>query len=161
MTIQPKPFLAASIILAAFRFFSMFLRIFYNLAVQTNKVLVDPNFIDTLEQLMQSDLVVCFSEDYAIYELEADRNTALGRMFAEKSIGVGVNSARWPNNCVIDYSNLKKPLDISGKAIFVNFSLFKSLLAFWTKSEPEMSFHRSKSMFDMICVNFYWKGLDR
>lgn len=162
--VKPKLFLSTGFALIAFRFFCMFVRMFYGQAVHVDKVLVNPRCVQSVEQLLQSDLVVCLAEDYLAYELDADKATALNRLFSEKSLGAKMNSKKFPNRCVIDFGTLKTSVDMYKKAMFIKASLARSFLVIWAQwktQRGEVKFWQSPSLFDVIYVHFYRAGLSR
>ena len=161
-------FLATGIVLASFRFFTMFATIFFNQAVQTSKVLVDSHLVQSLKQLLHSDLVVCFAEENAVYLVDAPQETVLSRLFTRKSTGSNGNSFgnsdKFPNNCVVNFEKLRNPLDMTKKAMFVQEMVAKMFLVTWTRwktGSSEVDFWQSPPLFDMICVHFHRTGLDR
>ena len=163
-----QPISSLSIIYASFGLLFMLSKLIFSLGVKTSKVLLSLTFVVTsLQQLMRSNLVCCFADDGIILEVtkQAEKNTTLNRLFAEKSmLQGGVNSDQYPNNCVIKLQKMRMPMDMAGKVMFVKRMYAKSFLKRWAqrkKPNGDVDFWKSQTMFDMVSVNYYRKGLHR
>ena len=134
---------------------------------KTSKVLIGLTLVvTTLDQLMRSNLTCCFAEDGIILEVtrQASKNTTLNRLFTEKSVGAGLNSDAYPNNCVLKLQKLRQPMDMAGRMMFVKRMYAKIFLKRYAqrqKGQGNVDFFRSPTLFDMVSVNYYRKGLKR
>ena len=94
----------------ALSFYRIFFMLYSNSIKTSSTVLETGHFIITsLQQLLRSDYVVCFSVDHISLEIaiESEQNTVVDRLFREKTgLPSGVNSKQFPNQCVIDLSRL-------------------------------------------------------
>lgn len=110
-------------------------------------------------------------EDGVLLEVtkQAEKNTTLNRLFEKSVLPGGINSKEHPNHCVVTLGKIRKPIDMAGggkrKAMFVKRMYAKSFIKrFALKKKPTgelADFWQSQTLFDMVSVNYYRKGLDR
>ena len=166
------PISGLSIIFASFGLLLMLTKLIYSLGIKTSKVLLNLTFVvTTLQELMRSNLVCCFAEDDVILEVtkQAEKNSTMNRLFTEKSVWPGgLNSEKYPNHCVVKLQKVREPIDMAEggkrKAVFARRKYAKSFLnryALAHKPSGDVNFWQSPTIFGMISVNFYRKGLGR
>lgn len=149
--------------LSFYQIFLMLCKMLYSNSIKTSSTVLETgHFINSLQQLHRSDYVVCFFDNHISLEItvESEQNTVVDRIFRTKSaLPSGVNSKRFPNQCVIDLSRLDFQIDLKGKALYANPIYSKLTTSIYAKDGDWMNYWMSPPIFGFLAVNYYRVGL--
>ena len=160
------PFTLVGLQLVFYQVFLMLCKIIFSNSIQTSKIVVEvDHLITSLDQLLKSDLVVCwFHGIMKTFAQEASHDAPINRIFREKiyaSPEIDLVDGKASRLCILDFFKMKKLVDFSGKAIIQASVYVNTLLTRYVHYEPKDKYFESKPLFDQIMVHYYRNGLTK
>ena len=150
-----------------YQIFIMFINMILCNNIKTMKVLVDTkNLITSLDQLLNTKLVVCFFEDHiitSVARMQSPENDTLKRLWDERVYSKPeLNpNGKYSKNCLINLSKLRQQFNFTGLALFTDLLYSESVLNKSIKRKPNANYWISKPLFQYLAVSYYRAGLNR
>lgn len=161
------PFTRIGLVLIFFRIFLMMTEQIFTNSIKTHQVIVDTkNTIKTLDQLLNSKLVICWFKDQMITEImmESKSTDILKRLYEQRKFDepMLIQKNKTSKYCMINLSKLTGQIDFTGKAILSNLVYVTAFLKNYIIKKPNANYWISgETAIDYLSVIYFRNGLLR